>query len=1620
MKQWLVRSGVLATVPVASLVLAFGACSSQTGSSDSNEVTQPPTTAAVDTGREVEESPFAAHRIARHTSQFVHLPPVRRQPLVAKRPAGALPPKPEPAEPQLEARAVLSKGDASRFLRQGVRLRAEVSEGLKASVIKSATTDVPTHADGFTRVQPDGGKLGVEFATKNARPGVEAEVADGTAIYPAGAADGGDIILRVTAGSVEDFVVLNQKPAEPHVDYTVKVNEVAGLRLYDNTLEFLDKGGDPLVRVKPPHLVDVDGVSHPARLEVRDCAADRDGRAPWGRPVTGPGATECTVRVSWDDTKVIYPAIVDPVWATAGSLATERWKNGAVRLATGFVLTCGGEDKNGVPIKSCESFNPAGAAGAGTWAATTAMNFARSSFALVSLSPASNDVVAVGGGTRVDSERFDGVTWTTSGGDFSAGYFQPQALPAVTSDGQYLVVIDYDGTPFRLPTATNTWNAGTTNPAPLQPYRYSAHIVGIPGQATILRAAGYYSGYFADAERYKPSTDSWSLPGNAASMTLARYNAAIATLDANRVMLYGGNNNNGNVGSAEIYNGATNTWSFTPDPLPAGYSAYGGSGNSSYAFHGAGKMLSATDGGLYLYDPAATSLPFTSLDTYNQGFYSMGSRANAVSAGSKVLLVPVQPQGANSGVQTECRLFDFGGKGSVCSATAECQSGLVCSETDAVDGVRVCCNSACSAPCNSCRATHKVSGTDGTCGARKTTEQVYSGCTSSDSSTCGNYNYTCDGLGACSKWPNTTICGDGSCKDGDTQNNQRHCDGAGTCVAQTSTDCSAGYQCTANAGNQCLSYCYNDADYCTANYYCQTWSDNGDSTNLYKCLAKKDQGSACSGNSPGECNSGHCVDGFCCDVACDGLCEACSSSLTGQSNGTCKPILANTVSGECSDNSAANCGTNGKCNGAGACQLYAAGTTCLGASCATPTSRNIVDTCDGSGNCVDKGTQNCATGYSCLSGVCQTSCTDDTQCASAYHCDLVAKQCVADKTQGQACPRDAACTGNANCVDGVCCESACGGTCRSCLKNRTGLASDGLCGNTLDDTDPENECTQGALYPNSCAAPGLCNGAGACRPYAKVDVECDSDSCTVSTLKTYGCNGAGTCKEKSTQCYPFTCNPGGTACRGACTVGTQQQDCVEGSFCQNGTCVGQKTDGSACMDNSECKSQHCANVGIGALEGDPEPDPGAGGAGEEPADHPGVCCDTACGSACEACKKSVKGQGSDGTCGPIKDHTDPKNDCPIDPLQPCGLSGECDGKKACRNVPSGTSCGATTCVGNSVQGQRCDGVGACVDNDGTTACAPYVCRDVNGAEQCTNPCAADDDCQDGYYCVEQSCKKKLSNGATCDTSGICSSGFCVDGLCCDTSCNGQCAACDNPGSEGICSAAKGEPHGNRTKCDHAGEECGGACDGVNAAACKYVASGSTCGTTTCDNGIAKSSECNGQGECRSNKNVECSPYVCGSDDACLERCEQDADCSQGYACDETTQRCLPAAVAAECSEDRQASVGQNGISTPCKPFLCVPASGTCAVSCAFTTDCAPDFVCEASTKTCLPTPPASEVEDESCACRAAGAAPTRHGYLALALFGLALGGLRRRKRSRNRPARSAKPAGLAQGPYPFE
>ena len=101
-----------------------------------------------------------------------------------------------------------------------------------------------------------------------------------------------------------------------------------------------------------------------------------------------------------------------------------------------------------------------------------------------------------------------------------------------------------------------------------------------------------------------------------------------------------------------------------------------------------------------------------------------------------------------------------------------------------------------------------------------------------------------------------------------------------------------------------------------------------------------------------------------------------------------------------------------------------------------------------------------ASGLSPLNGPCVITgdCQIALQCAPGNICKRV---------NGQSCSLDTECA-TGRCVDGVCCNSACSGTCEKC--NLAGL--NGICSAVSDGQDPDNECSGGA---------GVCNGARACR-----------------------------------------------------------------------------------------------------------------------------------------------------------------------------------------------------------------------------------------------------------------------------------------------------------------------------------------------------------------------------------------------------------------------------------------------------------------------------------------------------------------------------------------------------------
>jgi hypothetical protein len=466
-------------------------------------------------------------------------------------------------------------------------------------------------------------------------------------------------------------------------------------------------------------------------------------------------------------------------------------------------------------------------------------------------------------------------------------------------------------------------------------------------------------------------------------------------------------------------------------------------------------------------------------------------------------------------------------------------------------------------------------------------------------------------------------------------------------------------------------------------------------------------GAACPDNP---CPAGSfCVDGVCCNTACDQPCEACSKAAKGGVglDGLCEPVAKGTnVSNECPAGQVCD-GTVG----ATACKLG------NGQACTDATA------CD-SGFCAD--------GVCCdtaCNGVCQScnaaatkgTCTNfaggtdpDNECAGSVSCNGTGA-CGSLFGNGAACTNGTECQ-TGHCVDGVCCDTACTGVCVSC----NAAATKGTCTNFAAGTDPNDaECPGAAL---------ACSGAGACKKIAAQtcasDAECISGHCadgvccdTACTGSCRACNLSGTigvCTNIPSGQDPANECAGTASCNGACACALLPSGvpCLQNAECQTGACV----DGVCCSDPCLGTCRACSAAKTGQIDGvcgniitntDPDNEcPGTAscnglGACQQPNGAPctmalqcqsgfcadGFCCDTACTGTCMACSLSKKQQGTNGTCGPILNGADPDNECVNQGSGSCGTDGFCDGAGACRKYPGGKfSTGTDESTGGTVDG----------------------------------------------------------------------------------------------------------------------------------------------------------------------------------------------------------------------------------------------------------------------------------------------------------------------------------------------
>jgi hypothetical protein len=289
--------------------------------------------------------------------------------------------------------------------------------------------------------------------------------------------------------------------------------------------------------------------------------------------------------------------------------------------------------------------------------------------------------------------------------------------------------------------------------------------------------------------------------------------------------------------------------------------------------------------------------------------------------------------------------------------------------------------------------------------------------------------------------------------------------------------------------------------------------------------------------------------------------------------------------------------------------------------------------CDGKGACVQcavdgdcaMGTcksgkcEGCSMAQTCLSlglscGTPSDGCGNPLNCSGAKNgfetdvdCGGPVAKCATRCAKGKSCSMDSDCESN-HCAQGVCCDEACSGKCQSCKKVDTG-GDDGMCGYVKSGLDPIGEC------------------------------DAQGTTCSAGILKSdFKCDGSGACKSNaSVSCNEYKCDAQGKKCMTTCTA---HADCAAGHYCTgNSKCEPKQADGKLCSAGVECASGHC---------------------------YDGVCCNSFCSGACEACVAVYTGK-ADGICAPVAKGTDPK--------AACGATKTCDGAASCKSK-NGQSCAA--------------------------------------------------------------------------------------------------------------------------------------------------------------------------------------------------------------------------------------------------------------------------------------------------------------------------------------------------------
>jgi hypothetical protein len=730
-------------------------------------------------------------------------------------------------ETRSRVRAALPPGVAQGFFNQAAGAGPEqAGAGPKAlrpkfapsTGLESASLVLPERASRAAALEDRVSGVALDVVLDGARD-VQAEPSDGYLVYERAHSSGATLLHRPLLEGLEDYLSFERRPALPVIAYRVKLTKrVAGLRLVENSLEFLDRQGAPRLRVAPPYVVDADGATTYAKLEVDGCSVDHDSAAPWDRPVTAPGASTCTVRVSWNADAVKYPAVLDPRWTTTANMATARQEHTATLLSNGKVLVAGGRVDNGTgATASAELYDPTSK----TW--TGAGN-------IVSGSPAVSTPRRLHTAVQLPTSS----NMTTSGRVFVAGGITGTTSVSTTS---------------LYNPATNTWASG-----PSMVVSGCANCVARHEHTATLRSGNVIviggvtnTTVRNSAAIYNPSSGSGTWTGVSNTMASARRGHTATLLNVpgnttlnNKILVVGGNNGGSpaiSVNTSQIFDGTTWNSAVT---LP---SSLGREGQTATALADArvlvagGKRVTSTSTtflqSTIIFSPAtgtgtwsspaalmqsrrighaATLLPTTpivngskqvllvggsstgsdflsSAEVWDGSTWALTSalttatptaltavRAHtATLVGNKFVLVAGGLKGGTPPVTSAAGLYDVS-FGLACTAPSQCSTGFC------VNGV--CCDSACTNSCSACN----LAGSVGVCSPKP------------NGSACEDGNF-------CTQFD---TCQAGTCVSGGAKTNGSGCDDGnlctqldtcqfGTCVGGDAKVCPPADQCRPSA-----------------------------------------------------------------------------------------------------------------------------------------------------------------------------------------------------------------------------------------------------------------------------------------------------------------------------------------------------------------------------------------------------------------------------------------------------------------------------------------------------------------------------------------------------------------------------------------------------------------------------------------------------------------------------------------------------------------------------------------------------------------------------------------------------------------------------------------------------